>query len=80
MVWVVQWSRFQRLRTGITWLPVLRAASRVSGRASENRCPVTQINKVNGVLVDYPLRLSDPRPAWGVAPDLICQPPALCQV
>ena len=21
------------------WLPVLRAASRVSGRASENRCP-----------------------------------------
>src|ERR1700722_2009292 len=35
----VQWSRFQRLRTGITWLPVLRAASRVSGPASENRCP-----------------------------------------
>ena len=29
----VQWSRFQRLRTRITWLPVLRAASRVSGRA-----------------------------------------------
>src|SRR5271155_1491583 len=39
MVWVCQWSRFQRLRTGITWLPVLRAASRVSGPASENRCP-----------------------------------------
>jgi hypothetical protein len=35
----VQWCRFQRLRTGIKWLPVLRAASRVSGLASENRCP-----------------------------------------
>jgi hypothetical protein len=35
----VQWSHFQRLRTGITWLPVLRAASRVSERASENRWP-----------------------------------------
>jgi hypothetical protein len=34
----VQWSRFQRLRTAITWFPVLRAASRVCGRASENRC------------------------------------------
>jgi hypothetical protein len=30
---------FSRLRTGITCCPVLRAASRVSGRASENRCP-----------------------------------------
>jgi hypothetical protein len=38
MVWVCQWGRFQRLRMGITWLP-LRAASRVSGPASENRCP-----------------------------------------
>jgi hypothetical protein len=38
-VWVCQWSRFQRLRTGITWLPVLRAASRVSGPASEKPLP-----------------------------------------
>ena len=30
----MQWSRFQSLRTGITWLPVLTAASRVCGRAS----------------------------------------------
>jgi hypothetical protein len=35
----VQWSRFQRLRTGITWLPVLRAASRVSGRVSKKPLP-----------------------------------------
>jgi len=32
---------FGRLRTGITWLPVLRAASRVSGKFEDPRMKLT---------------------------------------
>jgi hypothetical protein len=32
MVWVCQWSRFKRLRTGITWLPVLTVERRAGRR------------------------------------------------
>jgi hypothetical protein len=56
MVWGVQWSRFQRLRTGITWLPVLRAASQSLWAGVRKPLPracdsaahptVTQINSV----------------------------------
>jgi hypothetical protein len=35
---------FQRLRTGITWLPVLRAASRVKWAGVRKAAAVTQIN------------------------------------
>jgi hypothetical protein len=42
----MQWSRFQGMRTGITWLPVLRAASRVIRKPLPGRAilpPIPQL-------------------------------------